>query len=219
MGLFSSVKKITSSIGDVINPVSDLIGGAASAYGAYQQQASSEKMAKDQMKFQKEMSSTAHQRQVEDLKKAGLNPILSANSGASSPGGAMGQAQNVAGSGVQQYMQLRQANSAIKLQDAQADKIRADINPVEYVGQLLDSLGTAYKNAPPWLKQVAESLGLTAKDFASRQITNQPGGTVPPGYFRDKDGTIRSKKTGAIYIPAGFTHPDRPEPPFKFKRN
>ena len=47
------------------------------------------KLAKEQMAFQERMSNSAHAREIQDMRNAGLNPILSmGGSGASTPGGA-----------------------------------------------------------------------------------------------------------------------------------
>lgn len=72
-----------------------VIGGGLSFLGGQ----SANRMAADESQanrdFQERMSNTAHQRQVEDLRKAGLNPILSAQyGGASSPSGSMASFSN-----------------------------------------------------------------------------------------------------------------------------
>jgi hypothetical protein len=104
MGMFDG---ITSAVG--LSPISSgegsmlggIIGGVGSYFGQQSANQANAAMADKQMQFQKESRETSYQTAVEDMKKAGLNPMLAyQQGGAGNQPGAQAQMQNALGAGV-----------------------------------------------------------------------------------------------------------------------
>lgn len=90
--------------------------------------------AREQMAFQERMSSSAYQRAMQDMRQAGLNPILAyAQGGASTPSGAMPQIEDEIGPAVSSAQHARRLAAELDVMKAtkentysQALKNRAD---------------------------------------------------------------------------------------------
>ncbi len=112
-------------------------GGIISARGQSEANAGNIALAQKQMDFQERMSSTAVQRRMQDLKRAGINPILAGKFDASTPAGAMARMENVGGAAVEgaskgtaAAIAALQAKSTISLQQATAEKTKEEAESI-----------------------------------------------------------------------------------------
>jgi len=141
-----------------------LLTGGMSALGQNSANAQNVALSRDQMAFQERMSSTAHQRQVADLKAAGLNPILSANSGAASPAGASTQVENIMEKGISSALETKQLQLAAEKQKSEIGLLRAQTGKANTETQVLkkdipksETINDIYDIVRPYLKKVKES--------------------------------------------------------------
>lgn len=114
------------------------INAVGSFFGAREQNSANSRISDRQMDFQREMSNTAYQRAMADMRKAGLNPILAyKQGGATTPPGASIPAVDAIGpavrSGVSTAMQNRRLEADLEILEREAenkidigDNIRAD---------------------------------------------------------------------------------------------
>lgn len=124
--------------------------------------ADNQNSAREQMNFQREMSDTSHQREVKDLIAAGLNPILSANGGASTPSGAYAAVDST---------QLS-AKANARLQNQLADKSnqtsqhnnQVSVNAQKAMNKYQTDVGAATNK---WIAQLNAKTNLKASQIAA----------------------------------------------------
>lgn len=167
-------------------------GALASFIGGERRNSAQIDQSAKQMAFQERMSNTAHQRQMADLRQAGLNPMLSAKlGGASTPAGAQAQIQDTVTPAVNTAMQ-------VAMNKAQLDQVKAQTNLTNAQTNALSIVSTVGEEASglwEYVKQVGPKTEEALQEAIDTYMAKYSD--IQSGFDQYKNSSFHNAPTGA----------------------